>query len=80
MAVAYPNSYKVGMSNLGYQAVLGAFLENPGFDARRVFWDGQALTFPDGGQSLDEFDIVAFSVSYQPDLVHLPRMLEAGKH
>jgi radical SAM superfamily enzyme YgiQ (UPF0313 family) len=79
VAVAYPNSYKVGMSNLGYQAVLGAFLENPGFDARRVFWDGQALTFPDGGQSLDEFDIVAFSVSYQPDLVHLPRMLEAGK-
>jgi len=79
VAVAYPNSYKVGMSNLGYQAVLGAFLENPGFDARRVFWDGKALTFPDGGQSLDDFDIVAFSVSYQPDLVHLPRMLETGK-
>jgi radical SAM superfamily enzyme YgiQ (UPF0313 family) len=79
VAVAYPNSYKVGMSNLGYQAVLGAFLQNPGFDARRVFWDGRALTFPDGGQSLDDFDIVAFSVSYQPDLVHLPRMLEAGR-
>ncbi|MDF1535830.1 MAG: radical SAM protein [bacterium] len=79
VAVAYPNSYRVGMSNLGYQAVLGAFLRHPGFDARRVFWDGRALTFPDGGRNLDDFAAVAFSVSYQPDLVHLPRMLETGK-
>jgi len=67
------------MSNLGYQTILRTFLERPGFDVRRVLWDGQNLHFPDGGRSLSEFDIVAFSVSYQPDMVHLPRMLEAGK-
>lgn len=79
MAVAYPNSYWVGMSNLGYQAVLRAFLERPGFDVRRVFWEKQGLWFPDGGRSLSEFHVVVFSVSYQPDLVHLHRMLEAGR-
>jgi len=79
VAVAYPNSYRVGMSNLGYQAILRTFLEDHRFDARRVFWDGRSLSFPDGGRSLDEFDVVALSVSYQPDMVHLPRLLEAGR-
>ncbi|MEE8320031.1 MAG: radical SAM protein [bacterium] len=79
VAVAYPNTYWVGMSNLGFQAVLRAFLEKPGFDVKRVFWDGSGLQFPDGGRALNEFDVVAFSVSYQPDIVHLPRMLEAGR-
>ncbi|NOY87260.1 MAG: radical SAM protein [Deltaproteobacteria bacterium] len=78
VAVAYPNSYWVGMSNLGYQAILRGFLDVPGFDVRRVFWEGNRLYFPDGSHSLSEFDVVAFSVSFQPDLVHLPRMLEAG--
>ncbi len=67
------------MSNLGYQAVLRAFLEDRRFDARRVFWEGQSLSFPDGGRTLDDFEAVALSVSYQPDMVHLPRLLEAGK-
>ena len=79
IAAAYPNSYWVAMSNLGYQTTLRAFLERPGFDVRRVFWEGQSLHFPDGGRSLSEFDVVTFSVSYQPDMVHLPRMLEAGR-
>jgi len=76
VAVAYPNTYRVGMSNLGYQAILKNFLETPGFDARRVFWTGRSLDFPDGGRDLGDFAVIALSVSYQPDLVHLPRMLE----
>lgn len=79
IAVAYPNTYWVGMSNLGFQSILRTFLEKPGFDVKRVFWDGSGLQFPDGGRTLNEFDVVAFSVSYQPDIVNLPRMLEAGK-
>ncbi|MDF1525849.1 MAG: radical SAM protein [bacterium] len=79
VAVAYPNSYRVGMPNLGYQAILRTFLEDHRFDARRVFWDGRSLSFPDGGRSLDQFDVIAFSVSFQPDMVHLPRLLEAGR-
>ncbi len=79
VAVAYPNSYRVGMSNLGYQAILRAFLEDQRFDTRRVFWEDQSLRFPDGGRTLGDFDAVALSVSYQPDMVHLPRLLEAGK-
>jgi radical SAM superfamily enzyme YgiQ (UPF0313 family) len=67
------------MSNLGYQAVLRAFLEDHRFDARRVFWEGRSLSFPDGGRTLNDFDVITLSVSYQPDMVHLPRLLEAGR-
>ena len=63
VAVVYPNNYRVGMSNLGYQTILRAFLEDHRFDARRVFWDGKSLYFPDGGRSLDQFDAVPLSVS-----------------
>ncbi len=79
VAVVYPNSYRVGMPNLGYQAILRTFLEDNRFDARRVFWDGRSLSFPDGGRTLADFDVVALSVSFQPDMVHLPRLLEAGR-
>jgi len=78
VAVVYPNSYGIGMPNLGYQTVLRAFLEDHRYDARRVFWEKGSLFFPDGGRSLGEFEIIAFSVSYQPDMVHLPRLLETG--
>ncbi len=78
-AIVYPNSYWVGMSNLGFQTILRTFLGRGEFDVRRVFWDGHRLQFPDGGRALNDFDIVAFSVSFQPDMVNLPRMLEAGR-
>ncbi len=78
IAVAYPNTYWVGMSNLGYQALLRTFLETPGFDVRRVFMEKQGLWFPDGGRSLSDFHTVVFSVSFHPDLIHLHRMLETG--
>jgi radical SAM superfamily enzyme YgiQ (UPF0313 family) len=67
------------MSNLGFQTILRTFLEKPGFDVRRAFWNGSTTEFPDGGRSLGDFDVIAVSVSYQPDLVHLPRMLETAK-
>ena len=79
VAVVYPNSYRVGMSNLGYQVILRAFLEDPRFDARRVFWDGLLSAFPMAAAFLDDFDAIALSVSYQPDMVHLPRLLETGR-
>jgi radical SAM superfamily enzyme YgiQ (UPF0313 family) len=85
VAVAYPNSYRVGMSNLGYQAVLRSFIARPDLDVRRVFVNGGGLHFPDGGRDLTEFDLVAISVSFQPDMVHLPRLtgaleVEPGLH
>ncbi len=75
MAVAFPNSSWVAMSNLGYHAVLRAFLADPAFSAARVFWEKGSPVFPDGGRSLREFDVVALSVSHQPDLVGAAGML-----
>lgn len=85
VAVAYLNSYRLGMSNLGYQAVLKSLIARPELDVRRVFIEDGRLHFPDGGRSPSDFDLIAISVSFQPDLVHLPRLLgphqvETGLH
>jgi radical SAM superfamily enzyme YgiQ (UPF0313 family) len=75
VAVAFPHSSWVAMSNLGYHAVLRAFLEDPVFSVARVFWERGSPVFPDGGRSLLDFDVVAVSVSHQPDLVGVAGML-----
>ena len=81
VALCYPSSYPLGMSNLGFQSVLGLLLSEPDVVCERAFHD------PDGrgaGRSLEtatplsEFDVVAFSVSFEDDLLNLVAMLDAG--
>jgi radical SAM superfamily enzyme YgiQ (UPF0313 family) len=79
-AVSFPNTYAVGMSNLGYQQVYRIFSEHPQVRPERVFLD------PDGDrpQSLEEetplgsFRLIAFSVPYEVDEINLIRMLESS--
>ncbi len=105
VALCFPAEYSLGMSNLGFQTALGAFLEQPGVVCERAFLErgsagpassADALTAPSGdphravsaerpavatvetGRALSEFDVVAFSVSYEPDYIGLVRMLDAG--
>jgi hypothetical protein len=37
IALAYPNTYYIGMSNLGFQAVYQLFNSHPGVTCERVF-------------------------------------------
>jgi radical SAM superfamily enzyme YgiQ (UPF0313 family) len=76
--LAYPNSYPVGMANLGFQAIYG-LLGRAGVGVERAFlpdrrpW-GRVRTL-EGGRSLSEFDILAFSLSFETDYVHVLDML-----
>jgi len=76
VAVAYPNEYRVGMANLGFHVVLEHALL-----ARRFMVDRFFLGSPRGEETsrpLHEFDVVLFSVSFEPDYVGLVTMLRAG--
>ncbi|MFH1689308.1 MAG: radical SAM protein [Candidatus Eisenbacteria bacterium] len=69
------------MSNLGFQSVLGLLLSEPDVVCERAFREPD---LPDAGRSLEtgtplsEFDVVAFSVSFEDDLLNLVAMLDAG--
>ena len=78
IALVFPNSYAVGMANLGFQAVYRLLNQFPGVRCERAFCYEQ---FPDvtrtleSGEELQNFDIVAFSIAYELDFPNLVQIL-----
>ncbi|HET7747525.1 MAG TPA: radical SAM protein [Vicinamibacteria bacterium] len=86
VALCWPNLYYVGMSNLGFQSVYQmlnalpdvlcdrAFLPDD-VDAEELERTGQPLTTLESGTPLRDYDMVAFSVSFENDYLHVLKML-----
>jgi len=82
-AIIYPNSYFIGMSNLGLQAIYG-LLNNRGDAAcERIFWDkanGQGGELPLSVESQrppSDFAVLAFSLNYELDYLNIAPLLKA---
>src|SRR5438445_5103146 len=78
VCLVYPNTYPVGMANLGFQAVLRILAADPRVTCERAFLpDGPRAEWPRTLRSLErdrpvrDFDVVAFSISFEADYVHL---------
>ena len=82
IALVFPNTYHVGMSNLGFQTVYRLFNEFDNVACERAFVDDesrQADTRPrtlESGQPLTAFDLVAFSVAFENDYANVLKMLQ----
>jgi radical SAM superfamily enzyme YgiQ (UPF0313 family) len=87
VALCYPNLYYVGMSNLGFHSVFKMLNETPDVLCERAFLPddvdaeelertGQPLGTVESGLSLRQCHMVAFSVSFENDYVHVLRMLK----
>lgn len=90
VALVFPNTYYVGMSSLGFQTVYGLLNRRRDTVAERVFlpekedWTEYVRTRTplfswESFRPLYEFDIVAFSISYELDYLQVLRILEAGR-
>jgi radical SAM superfamily enzyme YgiQ (UPF0313 family) len=87
VALCYPNVYGVGMANLGFQSVYELFNRVPEVSCERVFLPGDAeareyertgtplLSF-ESQTPVRDFDIVAFSISFETDFLNMARMLK----
>ncbi|MFH1864384.1 MAG: radical SAM protein [Candidatus Eisenbacteria bacterium] len=81
VALCYPSSYSLGMSNLGFQSVLGLLLSEPDVVCERAFLEpdaAQAGRSLETGTPLSDFDVVAFSISFEDDLLNMAAMLDSG--
>jgi radical SAM family uncharacterized protein len=87
VALVYPNTYAVGMSNLGFQTIYRHLNELPDVVCERVFLpdaeDVEELartgTPPFSLESmrpLSDFHLVGFSVTYEGDYVNVLRLLD----
>ncbi|HEV3139781.1 MAG TPA: radical SAM protein, partial [Vicinamibacterales bacterium] len=86
VALAFPNTYWVGMSNLGYQTVYRLFNADPDIVCERFFLppkqelaamsaaNAPLLTL-ESQTPVGEFDVVAFSVSFEWDYVNVLTLL-----
>lgn len=89
IALAFPNRYAVGMSNLGLQTVYGALNGLDGVVCERVFHPepedldlvrenpGQLLSV-ESQRPVRDFDLLFFSVSFENDYPNLIEMLVLG--
>ncbi|MDD4356763.1 MAG: radical SAM protein [Smithellaceae bacterium] len=87
VCLAYPNRYRIGMANLGFQTVYKIFNELPSFLCERVFLpvSGDDAEFVAGAAetvSLEnqrpvlDFDILALSISFENDYPSVLNLLE----
>ncbi|MDZ7342856.1 MAG: B12-binding domain-containing radical SAM protein [candidate division KSB1 bacterium] len=81
VALVFPNSYAVGMANLGFQTIYRLLNDQPGVRCERAFWydefPGVTRTL-ESGTELRQFDLVAFSVAYELDYPNLLQILIAA--
>jgi radical SAM family uncharacterized protein len=87
MAFCFPDTYEIGMSNLGMRILYGAINEVPGIWCERVFapWGdmeeemraaGIPLWALESGDPVAEFDAVAFSLGYEMAYTSVLNMLD----
>jgi radical SAM superfamily enzyme YgiQ (UPF0313 family) len=86
VALVYPNTYAVGMSNLGFQTIYEHLNRLPHVVCERVFFpdpedvDEHARTGTpplslESQRPLVDFDLVGFSVTYEGDYINTVRLL-----
>jgi len=90
VALVFPNSYYVGMSNLGFQTIYGALNRRPEIVCERAFLpdpedlpvherSGAPVLSLESQRPLREFDCVAFSTTYENDYLHMLQILALSK-
>jgi radical SAM superfamily enzyme YgiQ (UPF0313 family) len=86
VCVVYPNIYRLAMANLGFQAIFHIFESDPRVAADRAFLPDaderaaiRARTVPmvsfERGRPLTDFEILAFSISFETDYLNLITLL-----
>jgi len=79
IALIFPNTYYIGMSSLGLQSVYGLFNADPGVVCERIFWTPQGAARPllalESQRPVGDFDVLAFTCSFEMDYVHIVEML-----
>jgi radical SAM superfamily enzyme YgiQ (UPF0313 family) len=79
VALGFPNSYEIGMSNLGFQWVYRLFNRIPDLVCERFFHEeGEPAVTLESGTALSEFGLIAWSLSWEMDVVNIVRTLRAA--
>ena len=87
VALCYPNTHAIGMANLGLHTMYELFNSIPDVSCERVFLPDEAdlkeyeksrtpLLSLETQTPVRDFDVVAFSISFETDYLNMARMLQ----
>lgn len=90
ICLVYPNRYATGMGSLGFQTVYRLLSESDGLQCERAFLpdrddldeyrrSGSPLLSLESQRPLSDFDVIAFSTSFEPDYLNIPVILSLGR-
>ncbi|MEJ2723490.1 MAG: radical SAM protein [Deltaproteobacteria bacterium] len=90
VALVYPNVYRIGMSNLGFQVLYHLLNRRDDVVAERVFLPenkqislsvkaAKGLLSMESLSPLQRFDLIAFSLSFENDYPHILTILQLGR-
>ena len=90
VAIVYPNTYFVGMSNLGLHIIYEEINLHPSSVCERIFLPEKKeldaydktktpLMSVEMQRPMHQFDVVAFDVTFEMDYFHIPLMLRHGR-
>jgi len=90
ICLIYPNSYHVGMSNLGFQTLYSLFnteedvvCERAFLPEKEEFEEHQRSETPlfslESQKPISEFDLLAFSISFENDYLNILSIFELGR-
>lgn len=90
VCLVYPNTYHVGMSNLGFQGVYTLLNERADVVCERAFLPddedmeeyirtGTEILSLESGRPLNRFDVIAFSVSFENDYPNILKILRMSR-
>ncbi|HSO66515.1 MAG TPA: radical SAM protein, partial [Desulfatirhabdiaceae bacterium] len=73
IALIYPNTYSIGISNLGFQTVYRLLNEMDDVICERFFLPEKVgpIRSVESERPLTDFDILAFSISFENDFIHV---------
>ncbi len=83
IALIYPNSYYLGMSSLGFQTIYGFLNSYENIVCERILWEprihrAEEPISLESQRPLPDFDVLAFSISYELDYFNVVQILKAG--
>lgn len=80
LALAYPNTYQVGMSNLGLHILYREINKEEDLLCERAFFEenGKSVRAIESGSVLSEFDVVAFCLSFEIDGFQMVDMMRSS--
>ncbi|HSB52559.1 MAG TPA: radical SAM protein [Dissulfurispiraceae bacterium] len=90
LCLVYPNTYHVGMSNLGFQGIYGLLNKRSDVVCERAFLPGEGereeyrrtgtpVFSYETKRPLSSFSVVAFSLSFENDYAHVATILDMAK-